>query len=234
MPTLFILLPPSEGKSPLGGRTTFVRSAPTLAPDTAAVVTQLQALTPAEQLAWYGVSTPEKAAAAHALNLAALTAPARPAMQRYTGVVYDHIGFDTLTAPKADAKRLLIVSALFGLIPATTAIPDYKLPLRAGLATPWRPINTARLAQWTKKNPVLSLLPQTHARAVAIPHAFHVDFRLDGGGKLAGHFGKAIKGRFVRWLLENEVHSPKDFGAFKEDGYVWEQQHPNAGVFTKA
>ena len=37
----------------------------------------------------------------------------------------------------------------------------------------------------------------------------------------AGHQGKHIKGRFIRWLIEENITAPKDFKDFNEDGYKW-------------
>jgi hypothetical protein len=83
----------------------------------------------------------------------------------------------------------------------------------------WRERNSRRLAALAKGKPVLNLLSQTYARAVDYPALITVDFRVAGGQKAAGHFGKAIKGRFVRWVLENSIKDPADFAVFTLDGY---------------
>ena len=49
--------------------------------------------------------------------------------------------------------------------------------------------------------------------------------RLGDGQKAAGHFGKAIKGRFVRWILENKVKKVRDFANFTEDGYRFDGEN---------
>jgi len=219
---MIILLPPSEGKSGEAGTGTFAEACPTWARETRGVLKHLKKLPAAKRASWYGVSTVDKARAAHAMNLAALDAPALPAIQRYTGVVYDHINWATLKRPAAAAKRVAIVSGLFGLVGASTPIPDYKLPMNSWLAGYWRAINTERLAAMAAGSPVLSLLPIAHAKGLAWPGLIHVDFKLAGGKASAGHFGKAIKGKFVRFLLEAGVDSTEDFAAFSEDGYVFD------------
>lgn len=231
MPAPLILLPPSEGKRPDGGETTFAAARPDLAPDTAALIAILRKKKAADLPRIYGIADAAKARAAHTRTLAAPEAPARPAFLRYSGVVYDHIGFATLKRPAQAARRVFIASALFGLIPGDTPIPDYKLPMQPWIAAYWRAINTARIAAAAGKAPVIDLLPQAHRKAVDAPGAFTVDFRVAGGAKAAGHFGKAIKGRFARWLLEEPGRGPGDFAAFREEGYRW---NPAAGAFVRA
>lgn len=222
MPAPIILLPPSEGKAPDGGSATFAGARPDYAADSAALLAILRKKKIAELPKVYGIADAAKARAAHARTLAALEAHARPAFERYTGVVYDHIAFDEMKRPAAAARRVLIVSALFGLIPGDTPIPDYKLPMQPWVARHWHAINTARLATLAGKAAVIDLLPQAHRKALDPGEAIAVEFRVAGGARTAGHFGKAIKGRFVRWLLENPKRGLADFPAFQEDGYRWD------------
>ncbi|MBI2425923.1 MAG: peroxide stress protein YaaA [Candidatus Hydrogenedentes bacterium] len=216
---MLILLPPSEGKSEIPGKSSFRDAEPALLPNATAVLRWLKRQPRKALPALYKVSSPEKALEIHQRNLALFDAPVLPAIQRYSGVVYDHIAFDTLTTPAHARKRLLIVSALFGLIPASAQIPWYKLGMTPQLAKLWRPINTRRLHEFAQGQPVLDLLPQASARALDYPHRITVDFKLAGGKKSAGHFGKAIKGKFVRFLLENKITRVEDFTGFTEDGY---------------
>lgn len=222
---MLILLPPSEGKNPAAGAGRFLSQAPDYARDAEGVVTWLQDRAPEELSKLYKVKDTAKAAAIHDMNLAALdgpTLPTLPALDRYTGVVYEHMGLDDPHIRRAAGKRVLIVSGYFGLIPASLAIPDYKLPLNPWLLRYWKGINTQRLQERAKNKPVLDLLPQSHQKALEYPHLLRVDFRVAGGARAAGHFGKAIKGKFVRWLLENNINQPSRFAEFTEDGYRWD------------
>ena len=114
---------------------------------------------------------------------------------------------------------------MFGLISGGTSIPEYKLPLNTWLRNYWLPINTERLATLNKKGLIISLLPQSYAKAVHSDEAIHVDFKLGGGKKLTGHFGKAIKGKFGRFLIDNDIQSLKDFSEFSEDGFSFDGEH---------
>lgn len=222
---MYILLPPSEGKNDTPGTDVFSRCHPDLFADTQPVLRHLKKLKAADRPRFYGVNTAEKAKAAHTLNLQIPEAPVLPACARYSGVVYDHIGFDSLSAKKNVIHRLLIVSAMFGLVRATDGLPCYKQSINPWLTRYWRPINGARLEAIADGGPVLDLLSQSYQKAVDYPARLTVDFRVLGGKKAAGHFGKAIKGRFVRFLLENDIHDPADFVEFKEDGYRFDGQN---------
>jgi cytoplasmic iron level regulating protein YaaA (DUF328/UPF0246 family) len=218
--SLLILLPPSEGKSAVPGTAAaLAESHPDLARDVAPVLKHLRRLPKDECAKWYGVSTAEKASAAHRLNLAVLLAPGLSALERYTGVVYTHLAPATLREPALAGRQLLIVSGMYGLIDGSLPIADYKLPLNPWLTKYWKPINSKRLAALAGGQPVLSLLPGAHAKALDYAPLVNVDFKLEGGKKSAGHFGKAIKGKFVRFLLETPVTRIEDIGEFREEGY---------------
>lgn len=222
---MYILLPPSEGKSPVPGKSSFRLQCPDRVDEVQAVIEMLARLPVPEQRALYGLKSEEKAAEAHAQNLGALDARCLPAITRYTGVVYDHLDFDTLIQKANARKRILIVSALFGLVDGGTPIPPYKLSMTPWLTKYWRSRNSHRLGAIAGGKPVLNLLSQTYARALDYPALVTVDFRVEGGQKAAGHFGKAIKGRFVRWILENKVKNVREFANFSEDGYQFDGEN---------
>ena len=222
---MYILLPPSEGKSPVPGKNSFRAQFPDFVNDVQVVIDMLAGLSLPEQRALYGLKSEEKAAEAHAQNLGALDAPCLPAISRYTGVVYDHLDYDTLSSKATARKRILIVSALFGLIEGGAPLPAYKLSMTPWLSKYWMPRNSDRLLAVAGGKPVLNLLSQTYARALDYPALVTVDFRVGDGQKAAGHFGKAIKGRFVRWILENKVKKVRDFANFTEDGYRFDGEN---------
>ncbi|PCJ66981.1 MAG: hypothetical protein COA73_00600 [Candidatus Hydrogenedentota bacterium] len=195
---------------------------PEWAEDVQPVLKHLARLSIPDRMKFYGVKDAAKAKVVHTQNQACLTAPCIPAIQRYTGVVYHYLDYPTLGKKQAARKRIHIVSGLFGLIPGGTKIPIYKLPINPWLAKYWREVNTQRLAEAAKKKPVLSLLPQAYAKALTLDDVIHIDFRVQGGKKTAGHAGKAIKGRFVRFLIENGITDTKDFSEFHEDGFLFD------------
>ena len=212
-----VLLPPSEGKSASVGRgKSFAEACPDLAAEVAPVLKHIKRLPAVERVAFYGVSTREKAAAAHALNQVALTSPGIPAIERYTGVVYDFLDRATLHNPAHALAHVLVLSGLYGLIPADAPIADYKLPLNGWLTRHWKSRNAVRLAHFAAGRPILSLLPGAHTKALGVSGVLGIDFKLAGGKKSAGHFGKAIKGKFARYLLEGKVGDLAGVAKFSE------------------
>ena len=222
---MIILLPPSEGKSDEVGQGSFTELHPNYTGDLKPVLKHLKSLKGDAVGKFIGVKDAQKAGAFHKGNLSILKNGSLPALERYTGVVYSHIEYSSLRAKKRAENQIQIVSGMFGLISGGTAIPEYKLPLNTWLRNYWLPINTERLASLNQKGPIISLLPQSYAKAVHSDETLHVDFKLGGGKKLAGHFGKAIKGKFVRFLIDNDIQSVKDFSEFSEDGFSFDGEH---------
>lgn len=216
---MLILLPPSEGKVLDGGQGTLSECAPDLVADVEAILKHVGRLSLADRMKFYGLKSEEKAKAVHKLNRAVLDGPCLCALERYSGVVYQHLDFGSLKNKRKARERIWIVSGLFGAIAGKELIPPYKMPINTWLTRYWREKNEARIAKAARRRSVLSLLPQAYAKAVDLDGALHVDFRVEGGRKAAGHSGKAIKGRFARFLIEHEVVDTKDFGAFREDGF---------------
>lgn len=222
---MLILLPPSEGKAPGGDSPDFGESHPELVDGARGVLKHVARLKASERRKFYGAKNSAKAREIHALNLDALSAPCLPALRRYTGVVYQYLDYDSLSNKRTAQTRIHIVSGLFGLIPGGTRIPFYKMPINPWLTRYWREINLKRLAKARGRRRILSLLPQSYARAVGVEDWIHVDFRVQGGAKPAGHFGKAIKGKFARYLIENKVADSEGFTGFQEDGYRYDGEN---------
>ena len=108
MPTPLILLPPSEGKA-AGGEgppwESVDQSFPTLADPRREVVNALvKAMggSPEARFKLLGVKA-AKAEEATAVNLVVATAPTMPAIDRYTGVLYDALDYPSLPARCAGA-----------------------------------------------------------------------------------------------------------------------------------
>src|SRR3954447_11919579 len=139
---VLVLLPPSETKAP-GGDGGPLDLAALTAPELTPVRTELlEALVklsadpPAARTA-LGLSPRQDDEIARNADL--WTAPTRPAIERYTGVLYDALDVRSLSrAQRARAdRRLAVGSALFGLVSAADPIPAYRLS--AGSTLPGMP-----------------------------------------------------------------------------------------------
>jgi len=144
-----------------------------------------------------------------ARNAALRTSPTLPAIDRYSGVLYDALAVGTLTRAqrrRADA-RLAIGSALFGLVRATDPVPAYRLsagsalPGLPGLRAVWRPALEPVLKGIDDL--VIDLRSGAYAALAPVPGAVTVRVeseRPDGGRAVVSHFSKAHKGRIARTL----------------------------------
>ena len=140
-------------------------------------------------------------------NRAISTSPLMPAIERYTGVLYD--GLDAAGLPPAarafcDA-HVLVQSALFGLIRASDPIPAYRLSHDSklpglSLRRHWRAPSSAVLADLPGL--LLDLRSESYATLGDLPEGawyIRVVSETAGGRRVAlSHFNKTAKGEFVR------------------------------------
>ncbi len=129
---MLVLLPPSETKA-IGGDGAPLDldrlALPELNPVRAKLVDALVDLAAdvPTSLAVLGLSERQEAEVRR--NAELRTAPTLPALDRYTGVLYDNLDLKTLTkAERARAeRRLAVASALFGVVHGGDPIPAYRL-----------------------------------------------------------------------------------------------------------
>lgn len=250
-----ILLPPSEGKAE-GGSGPKLRIAnlsfPQLEEHRSTLRAALGAAMKGKEAGrskLLGVKGVALASATRA-NLDVLASPTMPAIERYTGVLFDAL--DVASLSSRDRKRLnkqvLIFSGLWGVVRPDDMIPDYKLKMGATLppvgklSTWWREPITTALAATVGNAVVWNLLPKEHDNAwtpfetkhtaVSQPTAvFSVKF-LDEGDPVKGersfttvnHWNKLLKGALVRFILETGADDPKALTKFKHpEGYRYDR-----------
>jgi len=146
-----------------------------------------------------------------------LTAPVGPAWSVYTGVLYDAIEIDSLSA-KAKSKfeaENFVVSALFGLINVSDRIPAYRLsgdtvvPKIGSLTRFWSDsisnlisvqdefVIDLRSGNYVKLGPIGKEI----ADQVVVPRIMQKMPK--GAPKVVSHSNKATKGRLVRALAQS-------------------------------
>lgn len=136
--------------------------------------------------------------------------PTRPAIERYTGVLYDALDHRGLTrAGKAKAAdRLAIGSALFGVVRSTDPIPAYrlsggsKLPGLPTLASVWKPVLSRALD--TVDDLVVDLRSGIYQQLGPVSGAITATVMTeaaDGSRKVVSHFNKHYKGLIARELV---------------------------------
>jgi uncharacterized protein len=218
---VLVLLPPSETKHP-GGDGPPLDLAALTAPELTPVRTELvEALVkladdrPASRAA-LGLSPKQDAEIER--NTSLWTGATLPAVERYTGVLYDALDVASLSrARRARAdRRLAVGSALFGLVRAADGIPAYRLsagsdlPGMPTLRALWKPVLSPVLA--SLDDLVVDLRSGSYAALAPLPGAVTVQVlseRPDGTRAVVSHFNKAHKGRLAR-LLATSTAEPAD------------------------
>jgi cytoplasmic iron level regulating protein YaaA (DUF328/UPF0246 family) len=211
---VIVLLPPSETKRTGGDGPSLDLSTlgwPELGPVRTGLVDDLVSLAadpPACRQA-LGISVSQDAEIER--NATLRTAPTLPALRRYTGVLYDALDAESLRGVQAGRAnaRLVVCSALFGLLRAQDPVPAYrlsatsKLPGRPALAAHWRPALEPVLAEVAQGELVVDLRSGAYVGLGRLADAVRVDVvaeRPDGARAVVSHFNKAHKGRLARAL----------------------------------
>lgn len=158
-------------------------------------------------------------------NKAVKTSPTMPAIDRYTGVLYDGLAAMNLDEQARGflAENVMIQSALLGLVKALEPIPAYrlsfdsKLPaLAAGsLKKAWAEAGSKVLAKKLNAEPqlVLDLRSEGYsALAPLAPAENTVYLRVvtkgeNGQLRALNHFNKKGKGEFVRALAKDAANT---------------------------
>lgn len=213
---MLILLPPSETKRDGGAAGSRLDLAclsfPELSAARRSAGTELRKLS--SNLATMAAALKLGAGQQHELlrNRAVRTSPTMPAVDRYTGVLFDALDSQTLppTAREFAADHLAIHSALFGLVSAGDPIPAYRLSHDSrlpnlGLKKLWREPISRTLAGY--EGLILDLRSEAYVALGPAPHREDSFFLRvvakgsDGAIRALNHFNKKGKGEFVRSLL---------------------------------
>jgi uncharacterized protein len=222
---VLILLPPSEGKAtPAAGEPVDPAGLvlPALAPARRRVLRALTAMcgrtsarSVAASLAVLGLTAGQRDEIGRNAGLA--SAPAAPAAEVYRGVLYEALDVATLPPAARDwlDERVLVFSALWGVVRLTDRIPAYRcaagvtLPGLGGLTPYWKKALTPALHRPAGDGLVLDLrsgayaamwTPAGPAAAVRVLHERTVAGTTTRS--VVSHFNKATKGRLVRALAE--------------------------------
>jgi cytoplasmic iron level regulating protein YaaA (DUF328/UPF0246 family) len=220
---VLILLPPSEGKTPaVGGDAVDWTSLsfPGLNSYRAKVLDALGTVSAHEDaLALLGVGASLTADVERNTRLHA--EPAAPAHQIYSGVLYDALGYGTLTAAqrkKAD-ESVLVISALWGVLRFADRVPAYRLSMGTALpdvgrlASFWKPQLNVALAAATAGELLVDCRSSTYAAAWTPPPpqtvAVNVFTEVNGARKVVSHFAKHTRGELARHLLSRRGKAPQ-------------------------
>lgn len=246
---MLILLPPSEGKSaPEGGKPADLDSLAFAAElgerregllDALGLLAKRPQARAIEQL---GISKGQ--AGEIAVNAALRAAPAAPAAAVYSGVLYEHLDLAGLSARAQ--SRVLIASALWGVLRPGDRIPYYRFSAKARLpkvgpvAAWWREALAAALPD-EPGDLIVDMRSGAYAAAWKPRRATLLAVRAfsESGGKRkpVSHMAKAVRGDVARALLRsrNVAKDPESAAAIAAAaGFEVELNGPNLDVIVAA
>jgi len=221
---LLVLLPPSEAKRPGGVGVSIDKAAviwAALDPARDIVIEALVKLCQDDEMAAKALKLGETNKKDIHANLEIMTSATMPALARYTGVLYDALGYDELStmALERAQKQMFIQSALFGLVPAMEQIPYYRLS--AGSSLPGVSLSklwtAAHESVWPRlTGQILDMRSRAYVALNPVPknkESFFVEVLDANSGRALNHFNKKAKGAFARATLETGLATASDIEA---------------------
>ncbi|WP_371743621.1 YaaA family protein [Herbiconiux sp. SALV-R1] len=216
---VLILLPPSETKRDGGEGAALDYAAlshPALTRVRKPLVRRVAALARTPEEMMQRLKLGQKLAFEVERNRVVAKSPTMPAMDRYTGVLYEALDAPELdpTARAFAAEHVRIHSALFGLVGAGDPLPAYRLSHDSRLDAPsiksvWaEAISKELLAH--RDELVLDLRSEAYVHLGPVPAAVSRAYFLrvvttgdDGVRRALNHFNKKGKGELVRALVQH-------------------------------
>ena len=204
---MLILLPPSEKKKAATGATKFELSSLVFAPELSALRAKATAEYDSSQTS--------------------------PAIEIYDGVLYQGLSWDSLSATqrKRANSRVLIVSALFGLVKPLDQIFQYKLKIESKL---WRDAIAAVSEKFTNEL-IIDCRSSTYKSVWAINPENTVEvrvFKVNGAERsVITHMSKKYRGELTRHLLTqpSEPTTPADVQRIAAEVFECELHPPANG-----
>ena len=219
-----ILIPPSEGKSNVNTNAINFASTNYKFHNEVKDVVNILTNVPINNIEKIYGTTLEKSKIIHENNINIFKNKCAPALSRYTGVVYSNMKISEFDKKSMQyfEEKFLITSAFLGLVSPGDMIPNYKLKMsELGLTKFWEPIFTKYLQT---EDLIIDVLPKIHSNSYRAKNILKIDFKMVKNGKKisAGHHGKVIKGKFLKFLAINQLKKIEDILMFSEDSYKWD------------
>ncbi|MFT4283162.1 MAG: YaaA family protein [Candidatus Woesearchaeota archaeon] len=153
------------------------------------------------------------------------------AIDRFSGVMFKAIDYDSLGNKANFDEGVVFVDALFGLLKPKDFIFDYKLMMGTKLKNVktdrfWKERLRLEEFDFFKNKIIIDLLPNIHRESVDLDNldVFSVNFfeKSDSDLKNVGHKSKKLKGEFIRFICSKDDINVDDFKSFKHsEGFVF-------------
>jgi len=143
--------------------------------------------------------------------------PTMKAIQRYNGVAFDAIEYDTLSEDEQNYidENVLLFSNLFGPIKASDLIPDYKY--KQGAKLPEMAVEKFFMENFTSAldehvgDEIIDLRAGHYEKFYKVKKANVLTFKFIKDGKVVSHWAKHYRGALLKHLAKNNIVSIADF-----------------------
>ena len=224
---MLVLLPPSETKREGGDPERRLSLPDLLFPDLLGarieVIEAAKAVSSDPDVARSALGLGPRSVSERLRNLDLDGAPALPAIERYSGVLYDGLASDVVRPADSAWLRnhVVIHSAMFGPVRATDPIPAYRLSHDSRLPAfrlkdHWRRAAGGRLGEHAQQfDVVLDLRSGGYRELAPLPDATVLDIVSDTGGRrrALNHWNKHANGVLVS-IMMREQPSPRSAAEF--------------------
>lgn len=179
---------------------------------------------------------------------------AKPAVYAFNGDVYRGLDVHSLAPDKVELlqQRLRILSGLYGVLRPLDLILAYRLEMGTKLQVGeyrdlyafWKEKITSKLNETLKESEtsvLINLASNEYFKSINIKElraeVINPEFKdmKNGSYKMISFYAKKARGLMTRFIVENEISSPRDLSAFDLDGYAFNPRlsKPGKPVFTR-
>lgn len=138
------------------------------------------------------------------------------AIQRYTGVAFDHLGYDTLDNKEQEYidNNVILCSNLFGFLRADDLIPEYRLKQGASVGD-LKPEKLYKeqshlMESYLEGEDILDLRAGFYDKFYK-PKKDYTTLKFIKNGKVVSHWAKAYRGIVLREIAKANVNSIEEF-----------------------
>jgi len=164
--------------------------------------------------------------------------PSMKAIQRYNGVAFDALEYDSLSEAqqKYVDENVVLFSNLFGPIKANDLIPDYKY--KQGAKLPDTNVEKFYLDNFTSQlddyvgEEIIDLRAGHYEKFYKVKKANVLTFKFLKDGKVVSHWAKYYRGKLLNELAKNNINSHSEFMAMHIDGLKLEEIQEKKNIKT--
>lgn len=171
---------------------------------------------------WFGL---KKEAEVKKYQASVKKAPTMKAIERYTGVAFDYLGYNELdeNAQAYCDENVVLFSNLFGPILAKDLIPDYKYKQGAKLPNvsveKFYKENFSQALDQYLQDDIIDLRAGFYDKFY-IPKANYVTMKFIKNGKVVSHWAKAYRGMILKHMALNNIQTIDELMKMPMEGLV--------------